>query len=92
MKTILAAIAMTIAVPAAAQGADPHAQQQAQAAPSKGKSASDHSGHMAGCHKMADGKMMGSMMMDGKMMDCSRMQAKGDAPADPHAGHNMGKK
>ena len=95
MKTLIAAIAMTIASPALAQ-ADPHAAHAAHGAADhathgQGSEPDKHDGHDEKdgcCHKMADGKMMPcceKMKADGKKIECC------DKQADAHAGHDMSK-
>jgi hypothetical protein len=82
MKTFIAAIALTIALPAAAnaQGADPHAQHKGM----------DHGKEHKDCckHKSADGSAMDCCKeKDGKQMDCcEEHDQKGH---DANAGHSM---
>jgi hypothetical protein len=78
MKTLLGAIALTLAVPTFAQAApaaDPHAQHQGM----------DHSQHQAGKHdcKACCEKMKGK---DGKM-ECMEKKGEADAAKSGHAGH-----
>ena len=82
MKTLISAIALTLAVPAFAQtapAADPHAQHQGM----------DHSQHQQGKHDCKD--CCDKMKQSGGKMDC--MDKKGEAkPAAPasggHAAHS----
>ena len=93
MKIFLAAFAMTIAIPAAAQtapAADPHAGHQMPADHGKHEGKAGHEG-MKCCEK-AEGKMDccdKAKAASGKM-ECCDKQAK--AGADAHAGHDMSKK
>ena len=84
MKTLIAAIALTIASPALAQTADPHA----------GHAKGQHEGHeQKDCcaDKDGNGKMdCCEKMKDGKAMECCAKHAK-KSGADPHAGHDMSK-
>ena len=86
MKTLLTAIAMTIAIPAVAQADPGHA---GHAAPAAKKAQAKPQPHPAGCHMM-NGKLM--EMKGGKMVACSKAPAKAKPAADPHAGHNMSKR
>ena len=75
MKTILGAIALTLAVPAFAQAApaaDPHAQHQGM----------DHSQGKHDCKECCE-KMKGK---DGKM-ECMEKKGEADAAKSGHAGH-----
>lgn len=88
MKMLLTAVALTIAVPAAAQtGHSGHAGHNAAPA-AKGAGTTAPAKHPAGCHMM-DGKMMA--MKDGQMVPCPDKKAKGEPAADPHAGHGTNK-
>lgn len=102
MKFLLSAIALTIAVPAAAQttapAADPHAGHSMPADHSQHqgqqKGSAGHDDHADCCeHKSADGKKMGccdkAKAEAGKMECCDKMAKKGSA--DAHAGHDMSK-
>jgi hypothetical protein len=89
MKMILAAVALTIATPALAQGsasADPHAdhapaQQPGNAEGSReGHEEHDAEGECACCAKMKAA---------GKEMECCDTAEGASSEADPHAGHNM---
>lgn len=88
MKVFLAGIAMTIAIPAAAQNAqpatDPHAGHQMPAQHGKGDGKAGHEGMDCCCDKT---KMVQDKMAKGKM-DCCDKPAKA---ADAHAGHDMSK-
>lgn len=97
MKILLAAIALTIAVPAAAQttqpAADPHAGHTMPAGHGQHDGEAGHEGHMKCCAGMKDGKKMeccDKAKADGTKMDCCEKHAKTGA-ADPHAGHDMSK-
>ena len=81
MKMLIAAIALTIASPAFAQTADPHA--------GHGKA---HEQHKDCCPKKADGTRQDccAKMKDGKKMACCDKPAK-QTGGDPHAGHDMSK-
>jgi hypothetical protein len=80
MKTLISAIALTIAVPAFAQtapAADPHAQHQGM----------DHSQHKQGKHDCKE--CCDKMKQSGGKMEC--MDKKGDAkPAAPASGGHEG--
>lgn len=97
MKAFLTAIAMTIAVPAAAQTADPahsaHSSAPAPAPAADGKADAGHNDHAGCCEKMTDGKAMpccDKAKTGGQKMDCCQKKA-GSKAADPHAGHDMSK-
>lgn len=82
MKTLIAAIALTIASPAFAQDADPHAGH-----------GGAHEQHKSCCEqKEADGtrKDCCEKMKDGKAMECCEKHAK-KSGTDAHAGHDMSK-
>ncbi|HEY9554078.1 hypothetical protein [Allosphingosinicella sp.] len=81
MKTLIAAIALTIAVPAAAQTtADPHAAHKT--TEHEGHEKGQHEGHMMDCCKDADG--------NGKMDCCEAMESgEADESKAGHEGHQM---
>lgn len=85
MKILLAAIAMTIAVPAAAQtaqpAADPHAGHTMPATQGQAVDPAAHKEHMNCCEKMK---------AEGKAMDCCAEKTDAAGAADAHAGHDMG--
>lgn len=89
MNMFLTAIAMTIALPAAVQADQGHADHAAPAAKADGKA--KNAAHPGDCHMM-NGKMMA--VKDGKMVSCPATPAKtkGQPAANPHAGHDMSKK
>ena len=95
MKFFIAAIAMTIAIPAAAQTAqtaDPHAGHQMPADHGKHDGKAGHEGKDCCDHKTADGKMMDcceKAKAAGGKMECCEKHAKA---ADAHAGHDMSKR
>jgi hypothetical protein len=84
MKTLIAAIALTIAVPAFAQTADPHAAHKA-------AGHERHEGHKMDCCKDADGngKMDCCESTDGKDNPCCDEAAEAAAGHDQHSGHSM---
>ena len=88
MKTIIAAIALSIAVPAAAQTQHSQHADHSQ----HGQPAGDHSGHGKKdgcCDHDAKGKMMeccAKAKAAGNKMECCDKQAK-EKGADAHAGH-----
>lgn len=82
MKLLIALAALTIASPALAQSADPHAGH-----------GTGHEQHKDCCkEKDADGTPRDccEKMVDGKPMECCAKHAK-KTGADPHAGHDMSK-
>lgn len=86
MKILMAAIALTIASPAFAQTADPHAGHG-------GGHEKGHEQHKSCCErKDADGtrKDCCEKMTDGKAMDCCAKHAA-KSGGDAHAGHDMSK-
>jgi hypothetical protein len=86
MKMLIAAVALTIASPAFAQTADPHAGHGT-------GHGSSHEQHKSCCEqKDADGtrKDCCEKMADGKAMDCCAKHAK-KTGGDAHAGHDMSK-
>ena len=97
MKILLAAIALTIAVPAAAQtaqpAADPHAGHTMPADHSQHGDKSGHEGHENCCEQMkADGKKMeccDEAKAEGGKMNCCEKHAAKKGAADAHAGHDM---
>ena len=90
MKIFLAAIAMTIAVPAAAQTGQPVAPGHAEHDQHGDKTG--HEGHMKCCEGMADGKKMeccDKAAADGAKMACCDKRVDEAGAADEHAGHDM---
>lgn len=80
MKTIIGALALTLAVPAFAQtapAADPHAQHQTRPAPAGAASAGQHEAGKHDCKACCE-KMMGK---DDGMMGRMGTKADGNAPA-----------
>lgn len=104
MKSMIAAIAMTIAMPAFAQSATPADAHDQHAAHADAVSHSGHAGQASQsggheghdmtsgcCEKGADGKMAccEEMKAKGKAMACCEKSSTKTPPADPHAGHDM---
>ena len=101
MKILFAAIALTIAIPAAAQTAqpavDPHAGHTMPADHSQPGDKGGNEDHKNCCDQMkADGKKMEccdeAKAKGSKMACCDKKAAESGSTADPHAGHDMSKK
>ena len=95
MKLFLTAIAMTFAVPAAAQTANPTANPHAGHAQHADHSKMDHSKQGEGHKDCCDGMKMDccdkAKRTAGKMDCCEKHSGKAGAAADGHAGHDMSK-
>ena len=102
MKILLTAVALTIASPALAQAADPHAGHKMGEMKMSPDAMKAHCDKMGAKGQKMDGHMMGGMKMNPEAMkaQCDKMKADGHkkggkgmqdgkAKADPHAGHDM---